>query len=101
MYLGYAIYYKDAEGFELPLFSRYFPNETVMITPNRKEAERWLELEKEFYTKELDMTPMVRETGWWLWKRKEIVNRKSIPAPTYMRYSRILATIFVKRVKLA
>lgn len=102
MFYGYALYYKDVDGFELPLFHRYAPgNDLVLVTPYKDKAQQWFDDEHEALFAELNPRTRIVKRGWWIFKRDEIIQPSRISADEFRFKARVFNTMFVKRVKLA
>lgn len=101
MFYGYALYYKDRDGFELPLFHRHaLPDEIVLITPYKEKAQKWLDDEVEALHKELNPKPRKATRGFWLWKYEETHHPDLVSAEEFRFKAQVYNTIFIKKVKL-
>lgn len=104
MYYGYALYYKDKEGFELPVFHRNMPEEveTVLVSSYRPMVEQWLEEHKDYLEKLLYPKPITITTGSLWWKRTNSYTPRveQMSPEEFQTKLRMWNTIFVKRVKL-
>lgn len=100
MYYGYALYYKDKDGFELPLFHRHSPNEMVCVTPYKEIAQRWFDEEHEALNSELNPKVTVVTSGFWFWKKTMTFPGRALRHEEFMFKARVFNTMFIKKVKL-
>lgn len=101
MFYGYALYYKDVEGFELPLFHRNTPgHDLVLVTPYREIAQRWFDSESALLKEELNPKAYTVTTGFWFWKRKMNYPPKHLPIHEFQFKAQVFNTLFIKKVKL-
>lgn len=101
MFYGYALYYKDVDGYELPLFHRTNPHEIVLVTPYKDIAQKWFDDEHTKLHEELNPKPWKTTEGFWFWKKEVFHTPKAISSDEFRFKARVFNTLFVKRVKLA
>ena len=100
MYYGYALYYKDKDGFELPLFHRNSSQELVVITPYKEIAQKWFDDEHETLKNELNPKPVKVVTGFWFWKKEMNFPGRLLSNEEFKFKAQVFNTLFIKKVKL-
>lgn len=101
MFYGYALYYKDQDGYEIPLLHRNAePAELVLVTASKKIADKWFDEENKALYDELNPKITVVTKGFWIWKKKMTYPGRYLANAEYRFKVQVYNTLFVKRVKL-
>lgn len=98
MHYGYALVWKDKDGYEHP----FEHDETTTIFNHKNAAEKVLSLEKEFIDNRLKHGRAVTTVHprWW-WFDKYVTEFVRYSEEERVRFKRIFDTLFVKRVTVA
>lgn len=101
MFYGYALYYKDKDGYERPLMYRHAPSEIVFVTPYKNLADKWFDNESQALHNELNPTAYKVTRGMLWWKKEEIVRPDPLSHEEFRFKAQVYNTLFIKKVAMA
>lgn len=97
MNYGYALYYKDKEGYELPYIDK---NEVINVFLNKGQADSYMVFKTNMIDGLIKPARTVHYTGFWIWRKEHVNVHQRVHGPELDFYKQFLNTAFIKRVKV-
>lgn len=103
MEFGYAIYYKDAQGFEVAYHTEYDGNPLgqILVYKNKHQIKTPFDEVKSRISDILKygMPIYGKRKKWFFWE-EEVIERVSLSIPEYRNMQRLHDTLFIKQVRV-